>query len=141
MKSAKVYVDGSYNDTTHTGGAGYVMLIGNDPPLYYKECIIDDDLLAHRNVSGELMATFKALKEAVEQHVTHLDIYYDYEGIEKWATGEWQAKNKLTKWYVNQYCVAETYMRITFHKVLAHSGDKWNEKADSLAKNACLIVR
>jgi len=29
-----------------------------------------------------------------------ITIYYDYQGIEKWANGEWKAKKRLTKEYV-----------------------------------------
>ena len=35
-----------------------------------------------------------AIQKAIELGVEELKIYYDYEGIEKWASGEWKA-NKL----------------------------------------------
>lgn len=137
--NAKVYVDGSYNSETCTGGAAYIMLIEDKPPIYWKACIVDANILKQRNVGCELIAAFEALKEAKRKHVDQLDIFYDYEGIEKFANGTWTPKNYFTKWYVNQYCIAETYMDIYFHKVLAHSGEEWNEKVDRLAKEGCLM--
>ncbi|MFQ9072177.1 MAG: hypothetical protein ACLR43_05120 [Faecalibacillus faecis] len=33
----------------------------------------------------------------------HISIYYDYEGIEKWVTGEWKAKKEITKNILKKY--------------------------------------
>ena len=66
-------------------------------------------------------------------------MFYDYEGIEKWATGEWRAKKELNK--KNMFLFIQEKRKIIdieFIKVQAHSGVELNEEVDTLAKNALL---
>ena len=65
-----------------------------------------------------------------------LILRYDYEGIEKWSSGEWKAKNVLTKRYVDFMKDKSNFVQISYQKVKAHSGDYYNEEADRLAKAA-----
>ena len=65
-----------------------------------------------------------------------IEIRYDYEGIEKWATNAWKANNTLTKKYAEFMRRKQTQIRISFRKVKSHSGDYYNEKVDKLAKSA-----
>ena len=61
-------------------------------------------------------------------------ICHDYEGIARWARGEWKAKSSIAQQYVR---ACQPYLkRVTFEKVAAHTGVKWNELADELAKGA-----
>ena len=43
----------------------------------------------------------EGVKEAINWSIAcskkKITVFYDYEGIEKWATGEWRAKKNLTK--------------------------------------------
>ena len=139
-----IYVDGSYNEKTKTGGYGAVILFGTSvPPRYVKGCVVDDLAMLHHNVAGECMAVYQALHEL--DHIWALNrypepevtIHYDYEGIEKWATGDWKATKPFTQWYQNQMQIAYEKFDLKFVKVKAHSGDEWNDKADRLAKEAC----
>ena len=68
-----------------------------------------------------------------------ITIYYDYQGIEKWANGEWKAKKRLTKEYVEFIKDKKRLLSIKFVKVPAHSGIKLNEEVDALAKSSLLI--
>ena len=63
-------------------------------------------------------------------------IHYDYEGIEKWATGVWSAKNPHTKKYAAFMKRMQEKIEVIFQKVKAHSGDFYNERVDKLAKKA-----
>ena len=83
-----------------------------------------------RNVSGEILGCLKAIQYAIDHHYEAICIYYDYEGIEKWATGLWKANKEQTQ-----------NIDIYFQKVLAHSGDYYNEVADGLAKKAVGIKK
>ena len=67
-------------------------------------------------------------------------IYYDYEGIEKWANHQWQANRPGTKAYQSFIDASRQKIDIRFIKVLAHSGDFYNEMADQLAKKAVGIA-
>lgn len=61
-------------------------------------------------------------------------MFYDYEGIEKWATGEWEANSAIARAYVYQLQFKQDDIEIVFKKVKAHSGNTYNETADKLAK-------
>ena len=57
----------------------------------------------------------------------------------RWAKGEWQAKSNIAKRYV---AAAKPYLhRVSFEKVAAHTGVKWNELVDQLAKDAIARAR
>ena len=77
----------------------------------------------------------------IDNHIEEIDIYYDYEGIEKWATGLWKANKEQTQNYVKTINDMKKKIDIYFQKVLAHSGDYYNEVADSLAKKAVGIKK
>ena len=61
---------------------------------------------------------------------------FDYEGIEKWASGEWKANKALTKFYSGYIAAAKNVIKIEFEHVKAHTGIDGNEEADRLAKEA-----
>ena len=84
-----------------------------------------------------MLGAMHAVKWAAGNGFDALKIYYDYEGIEKWARGLWKAKNPLTQKYA-QYLMQNnrTRVRVSFQKVAAHTGDYYNEEADKLARGA-----
>ena len=45
-----------------------------------------------RNVSGEILGCMNAIAYAIDHHYESICIYYDYEGIEKWATRFMESK-------------------------------------------------
>ena len=139
IMKADVYVDGSYNKMTDTVGAAYIMILENGEKVYFS-AKYNSKVNSYHNVAGELLATFEAFKTARKHNVSELTVYYDYSGIEAWATGKWKAKNSFTKWYVNQCCIAFEYMNIIFKKVKAHSGDNMNDVADNMAKKVCGVL-
>ena len=50
--------------------------------------------------------------------------------------GEWKANKEGTKAYRDFYQQAARRMEIRFVKVKGHSGDRYNDMADNLAKKA-----
>lgn len=83
----------------------------------------------------------EAIKWAIQYNKTQISIYYDYEGIEKWATGQWTAKKAITKDYVRFIQDNRLSLQIECIKVPAHTGVKFNEEVDAIAKNALLAKR
>lgn len=129
------YVDGSYDVKTHRYGSGLVILWKGQKQTF--SFMGDVPQLAQmRNVAGEIVGAQKAMEFAVENKAKKLIIYYDYEGIEKWCTGAWKAKKEGTQMYVRAYEALKKQVIIEFVKVMAHTGDKYNEEADILAKSA-----
>ena len=130
------YVDGSFNVKTSTYGWG-VVLFTDGVQNEISGCGNDQELASLRNVAGEIIATKCAIQEAILLDHQTIDIYYDYEGIEKWATGEWKRKKKQTIEYYNFIKNASSQIKINFHKVKSHTNVQFNELADKLAKEAC----
>lgn len=62
------------------------------------------------------------------------NIYYDYEGIEKWRTGDWKAKQEGPKAYKDFYDSVKNIIKMRFVKVAGHSRNKYNDIADQLSK-------
>lgn len=130
------YVDGSYNIKTKEYGYGCVLIEGQQiiKKIYGKGN--QAELAKMRNVSGEILGCLAALEYAVNNEYKQICIYYDYEGIEKWATGIWKTNKEATKKYAQMVQNLKNKIDIHFIKVLAHSGDVYNEMADQLAKKA-----
>ena len=90
--------------------------------------------LQHRNVTGEMLGAMYAVKTAMMNGYSAIEICYDYEGIEKWVTGVWRSKTELTQKYAQSMREWAKSIQITFTKVAAHSNVKYNELADQMAK-------
>lgn len=134
----KVYVDGSYRDGYWGAGAFIIGASGDTREL--SDSGVDTSGI--RNVAGETQAVLMALRflyknaPRPENGKVQVEIYHDYEGLQKWADGEWKANKEDTQAYVTAINKAREYFDITFVKVKAHSGNQYNECADRLALNA-----
>jgi ribonuclease H-related protein len=54
---------------------------------------------SQRNVAGEILAVRHGLSWCREHGIERVSVYYDYEGLEAWVTGRWQARNPFTAAY------------------------------------------
>lgn len=132
------YVDGSYDDINNEYSCGVVLFINGEKKVLSRKDN-DPELVSMRNVAGEIMGSMIAIKYAIDNRKNNnerLVIYHDYEGISKWCTGEWKTNKIGTKNYKEFYIKASRLIEIKFIKVKAHTGDKYNEEADKLAKRA-----
>lgn len=131
-----IYVDGSFDKKIRKYAYGCVILTPDGRSIRKSGNGDRPDALAIRNVAGEMLGAVHAVKWAAENGYTDMELRYDYEGIEKWATGAWRANNALTQRYAAFMAESQMGMNITFCKVKAHSGDYYNEQVDQLAKAA-----
>ncbi|WP_249028844.1 ribonuclease H1 domain-containing protein [Tannockella kyphosi] len=134
------YVDGSYNIKTKVYGYGCVILEGQQVIQTMSDVGNNQEDALMRNVAGELLGCLCAIEYAIEKKQPAISIYYDYEGIEKWAKGLWKANKPGTISYIKQIKLYQQQIAIQFVKVLAHSNDYYNDKADELAKKAVGVV-
>lgn len=128
------YVDGSYNDSLKKYAFGCVFILP-DGRIYLEFGNGDDPKsLQYRNVTGEMLGAMYATKTAIVNGYGALEICFDYQGIEKWVTGEWKSKTELTQKYAEAMRKWEKDIHITFTKVTAHTNVQFNELADKTAK-------
>ena len=135
--TAVAYVDGSYNVKTKAFGFGAV-IFHDGKARTFSRGYNDEELAEMRNVSGEIMGAMFAMHYCKEHGIKKLQIFYDYEGIAKWCRGEWKVNKPGTIAYRDYYNTMKEFMDISFVKVKGHSGDKYNDMADELAKNAVM---
>ena len=132
---AVAYVDGSYD--VKTASYSYGMVIFHDGQrLKFSKKYENDKYAEMRNVAGEIKGAEAAMQYCMDNDIRHLTIYYDYAGIEKWCTGVWQTTKEGTAAYAEFYKDASKTVDVKFVKVKGHSGDKYNDMADELAKGA-----
>lgn len=133
------YVDGSYNDATKEFSYGMIAFVGEET-IRDSKAFNDEKLAAMRNVAGEIKGAEASMRLAIEKKCGTLHIYHDYEGIAKWPLGEWKAGKEGTIAYKEFYDSIKPELTVIFHKVTGHSGDKYNDEADSLAKSALSLM-
>lgn len=130
------YVDGSFEKDNGVYGYGVVFIEKNGTIEEYFDSGREESYQSMRNVSGEILGALKAASLAVEKGYSSIAIFHDYQGIASWAKGEWKCNKEKTIEYREKMLSYQKQIKITFHKVLAHSGDYFNERADILAKQA-----
>lgn len=134
---AIAYVDGSYDAATKRFSCGVVFFYDGKEE-HFSEVFCNDSLSEMNNVAGEIKGSELAIQYCLDNNINSIAIYHDYEGIAKWCTGEWKAKKPGTKAYKTFFDEATKNVEIHFVKVKGHSGDKYNELADTLAKEAMI---
>lgn len=136
---AYAYVDGSYNAATGVYGYGGFVVVSGEKHVI-KGSGSDPEMASMRNVAGEVLGSTAAIKKAIELGVKELDIYYDYAGIEMWATDKWKRNKKGTAAYYDFIQSIKDKIELNFKHVKGHSGIEGNDEADRLAKEACGIA-
>lgn len=128
------YVDGSYNDDVKRYAFGCVFITPAEEIFLAMGNGDNPETVSMRNVTGEMLGAMYAVRTAMKNGFDAIELYYDYEGIEKWVTGVWKSKKEYTKKYADAMREWGKQIRITFHKVTAHTNVKYNELADKTAK-------
>ena len=134
----QIYTDGACSGNPGIGGWGVVILINNDEPT-----LLHGGELQTTNNKMELTAAIKALNYFHESKEIKIitDSKYVKEGIEKWIINwkknGWKTaskkpvKNKELWMELDQQIIKH---EITWEWVKGHAGEKYNEKADYLAR-------
>jgi ribonuclease HI len=128
----EIDVDGSFRN----GKTSYAYIIRKDGDVirHGSGLMNEKEVNKTNQVAGELRAAMEAVKWCKENNIPEVTIYYDMQGIEKWATGKWKTNNEITKAF--RKFMQETDVKINWVKVTSHTGLKWNEAVDKLAAQA-----
>lgn len=130
------YVDGSYEHSLLKYAFGCVFLLPDGTIYTENGSGTNPESAKLRNVTGEMLGAMFAVRWAVKNGFSKLEICYDYEGLEKWVTGVWKSKTELTRRYAEAMRRWGSQVQISFTKVTAHTNVYYNEMADQLAKQA-----
>lgn len=140
----QLYTDGSFvkedanQKRAHGGCFIYWRDKNNEPQMkqYHFTCK-NSTYASSRNVSGELLAVVQGLKRVVELcDPDEILLTYDYEGVGKWANGQWKTNKGLTIGYakmMRDFVIAHPNYPIKWRWVHGHDGDVGNEYADKCA--------
>ncbi|WP_423189768.1 viroplasmin family protein [Alkalibacterium sp. f15] len=135
-ESLVAYVDGSFSKKKKTYSYGVVLLKNNTVIQELSNAASEPEYAESFQIAGECFGALNAIKWAIEHNYKEIIIHYDYLGIEMWATGQWKANKKVSKDYIKYYQAYSKKIDVSFVKVKAHTGIKFNERADELAKIA-----
>lgn len=127
------YVDGSHHPTK---GIGWGLVVLRQGEVVHESSGIVDhpDAESMHQVAGEMRAAMEAVQWAKAEGHDAITLAYDYKGVEAWVTGAYTARKPLTKRYRDW--MRASGVSLSWLKVAAHSGDRWNDAADSLARSA-----
>ncbi|MCH8040456.1 MAG: ribonuclease H family protein [Nitrospinae bacterium] len=132
-----IWVDGACLQHAEGGmrfGWAYLVMEGGQELHQANGNDVSPEAHVHRNVAGEITAVLRALAWCEHQGITAATVYYDYQGLASWPQGSWKAKMPFTQAYVE--AVRNSGVALTWKKVLAHSGEPYNEVVDQLARAA-----
>lgn len=133
------YVDGSYDDRIKKYAFGCVFLLPDGRIFTEYGNGDNEQSLQHRNVTGEMLGAMYAVKFAMLNGFRSVELRYDYQGIEKWVTGEWRSKTELTQKYAQSMREWGKSISVRFTKVAAHTNVTYNELADKMAKTGLTL--
>ena len=131
------YVDGSFIE----GRIGFGAVIIKDSRIVGRHSgrVADtEQTTSMRQVTGELQAVLEVLKWCRKKDLESITVFYDYNGIAEWARGQWKTNNPVTRKYRD--IMQQVDITIKWEKVAAHSGDRYNDMADNLAKEGAFSL-
>lgn len=128
----EIYVDGSFKN--NKTGYGAIILKNGKLIKEFSGIVEQSDVKGTSQIAGELESVIVALDWCMKNNINFVKIYYDLENTEKWATGEYKARNPVSQRYVE--ILHRCNIKIDWQKVSAHSANQWNEYVDKLAKKA-----
>lgn len=135
------FIDGSFNPETKVYGCGGFLIDQHGKKHIIQHSNNNPKLVKMRNVAGELLGARIVLELAVDLGMRTLKIFYDYDGIRNWVTGDWKCNKSATIDYRNfMRGLIRKGIKVTFQHVKGHAGILENEEADQLARIAVGIM-
>ncbi len=128
------FTDGSFHAKERIYGYGGFLHCPDAEDIPIRGHGNDADYVESRNVAGEVLGAIAAMKKAIELGITEMTLFYDYEGVEKWALGLWKANKPISQMYAREFSGIAKRLRVHFVHVKAHTGIPGNEQADAMAK-------
>lgn len=131
------FADGSYNEAAKTCGFSCVYISAYSVQ-HCSGTLCDPDAIKLRNVAGELMAVIQAVNYAAFNNYSEITIVHDFAGDEDLINSK--NSNPFIQRYGKWMKEQKKNIKISFVHVETHSGNRFNNTADRLAKNATAIA-
>ncbi|PWK13814.1 RNase HI [Tumebacillus permanentifrigoris] len=140
MREVTIYTDGACSGNPGPGGWGAVLMFGE----HLKELSGGEKLTTNNQM--ELLGVIEALK--VLKYPCKVNVYSDSAYVINCFKSRWYVNWEKNGWVnskkepvSNQELWMELlklyrFHNVTWNKVKGHSGDKWNERCDELARAA-----
>ena len=132
------YVRPSFNVKTGIYGYGGVLDHPGDRVILQGQGS-DPEMAVLKEAAGEVLGITAAIEKAVSLKVPSLTIYFQYEGIPKWANGEWPREQAGIKKFYSYIQLMQSFLKIQFAPLSGHSGVYGLEAAAALAEKAAGI--
>ena len=135
LPAVYAFTDGSFNASTGVYGYGGFLHVEGQEDIPLRGHGDDPGEAESRNVAGEVHGALAAMETAAAQGLGELTLFYDYMGIEMWATGAWKTNKPISQNYVARFReITAGGLAVHFVHVKAHTGIPGNEAADRMAK-------
>lgn len=134
--TVSAYVDGSFDKVTQRYSFGAVLIHQGQVIKKMTRVGANPKYQSSRQIAGEVFGALHAVQWATQNNFKKIILHYDYLGIEKWALGEWRTNKPVSIDYAASFQKLATQIEVEFVKVKAHSGVKYNEMVDQMAKDA-----
>ena len=134
-----VFTDGSYSSEAKRYGCGAVVIYPDGAVEKFSFSGDVRGFLEYDATSGELMAAIMILNHLAMMSVKSVTVFYDYERVAGLALSSSKPKKGLTQFY--KKAIREQFlpkMQVSFIHVKGHSGHRFNELADQLAKKTII---
>lgn len=128
VKSLKIYTDGSCMPNPGQGGWAFIALDGD-----YQVELSGYEKYTTNNIM-ELTSVIEALR--MYKHIDKFHFYSDSQYVINCANGKWKKTKNTELWKRFEKLAKNKKIKWTWVK--GHSGDKYNEIVDSLAKSEIL---
>lgn len=136
VNAIEAYVDGSFDRVKGRYSFGAAIVQNGEVIDTLQRAGNNPIYVESGQNAGEVFGCLHAVQWAINKGYDTIYVYYDFEGIEKWISGEWKAKKQVSQDYVEHFRELSEYIDVEFVKVKAHSGVQFNELADQLAAEA-----
>lgn len=133
-----VAVAGGFNDETQTITMGMLQFNEEENKEFVLQFpkSLNKQYLQSKRIAGEIYATMSAINQAIKDGIPNITILYHYVGVERWATGEWQAEAEVAKRYLKYLEQAQKYIQIQYLKIDKEDEDyqQLKDKTERLAE-------
>ena len=90
------FTDGGYKGKEKIYGYGiYIIAPNEEKPVEICDIVRTEQFHNSNNIGPEVMAVINALDWALSNEYDKITVFYDYEGIGKWANNEWDASSEI----------------------------------------------